>query len=40
MYDGHIYCREYKGLKDQIADIARFYLFSFAIKDNFFMQTQ
>lgn len=21
MYDGHIYCREYKELKDQIADI-------------------
>ena len=21
MYDGHIYCREYKDLKDQIADI-------------------
>lgn len=21
MYDGHIYCREYKGLKDYIVDI-------------------
>ncbi len=21
MYDGHIYCREYKDLKDQIVDI-------------------